>query len=337
MALTKELVQLMNGTITVQSPPVGAKKGSEFAVCLPLEPAAEIEIAGNENYKIEEAAGQSNPSTTKITHIDFHQKNAELILLVEDNADVVAYTASCLPDYRLAVAKDGQEGLEIATEIVPDLIITDVMMPFMDGFEMCQRLRKDEKTSHIPIIMLTAKADQESKMEGLEYGAEVYLEKPFYKEELLLRIRKLLDQRKILQRVYSKVAGLNQIAQEPEMPAQEVESTVAFSVIEDQFVVKVREEIEKNLQEEAYSVDQMCKHLFMSYSQLHRKLSALLDLSPNQYIKMLRLKKACELLSQTNSTVASIANQCGFGDAGYFGKVFKQEFGMTPQEWRNKV
>ena len=337
LALTKELVQLMNGIITVQSPPVGAKKGSEFAVCLPLDPAIEIEISDKEKYTTEESAGQPNPSTTKITHIDFQHKNAELILLVEDNADVVAYTASCLPDYRLAVAKDGQEGLEIATEIVPDLIITDVMMPFMDGFEMCQRLRKDEKTSHIPIIMLTAKADQESKMEGLEYGAEVYLEKPFYKEELLLRIRKLLDQRKILQRVYSKVAGLNQIAQEPEMPAQEVESTVAFSVIEDQFVVKVREEIEKNLQEEAYSVDQMCKHLFMSYSQLHRKLSALLDLSPNQYIKMLRLKKACELLSQTNSTVASIANQCGFGDAGYFGKVFKQEFGMTPQEWRNKV
>ena len=153
----------------------------------------------------------------------------------------------------------------------------------------------------------------------------------------MLRIRKLLDQRKILQRAYSKVAGLNPIAQETEVPSQEEVNVVAFSVIEDQFVVKVREEIEKNLQEEAYSVDQMCKHLFMSYSQLHRKLSALLDMSPNQYIKMLRLKKACELLSQTNGTVASIANQCGFGDAGYFGKVFKQEFGMTPQEWRNKV
>ena len=258
------------------------------------------------------------------------------ILLVEDNADVVAYTASCLPDYRLAVAKDGKEGLEIATEIIPDLIITDVMMPLMDGFEMVQKLRQEEKTSHIPIIMLTAKADQESKLEGLEHGAEVYLEKPFYREELLLRIRKLLDQRKVLQRAYARLAGL--IPGPVEMVEEEITEVVALPVseIEDHFVIKVREEIEQNLHLETYNVDQMCKHLFMSYSQLHRKLSALIDLSPNQYIKVLRLKKACTLLKETNATSASIANQCGFGDAGYFGKVFKQEYGMTPQEWRNQ-
>lgn len=336
LALTKELVQLMNGTITVKSPPVGAKKGSEFTVCLPLDALAEIENTGKEKYTTEDSAAANPVKAPVISHVDIRNKDAELILLVEDNADVVAYTASCMPDYRLAVAKDGKEGLEIATEIIPDLIITDVMMPLMDGFEMVQRLRQEEKTSHIPIIMLTAKADQESKLEGLEHGAEVYLEKPFYKEELLLRIRKLLDQRKILQGVYAKLAGL--VPGTIEIPDEEIAevATLPVSEIEDQFVVKVREEIEQNLHLETYNVDQMCKHLFMSYSQLHRKLSALIDLSPNQYIKVLRLKKACALLKETNATSASIANQCGFGDAGYFGKVFKQEYGMTPQEWRGQ-
>ena len=108
-----------------------------------------------------------------------HDPATPLILLVEDNADVVAYTASCLPDYRLAVGKDGKEGFEIAKEIIPDLIVTDVMMPFVDGFELCKLLRSDEHTSHIPIIMLTAKADIESKLEGLSTGADAYLEKPF--------------------------------------------------------------------------------------------------------------------------------------------------------------
>lgn len=129
----------------------------------------------------------------------------DLILLVEDNADVVAYTASCLSEYRLAVGKDGREGFDIACQIIPDLIITDVMMPFVDGFEMCKRLRQDERTSHIPIIMLTAKADMESKLEGLEHGADAYLEKPFYKDELKLRIKKLLEQRKLLQKYIQKL------------------------------------------------------------------------------------------------------------------------------------
>jgi signal transduction histidine kinase/CheY-like chemotaxis protein/AraC-like DNA-binding protein/ligand-binding sensor domain-containing protein len=336
LALTKELVQLMNGNIAVNSPPVGAKKGSEFTVRLPLELVAEQDHLFLKKNPSEDRVINNPAITPIISHADIRNKDAELILLVEDNADVVAYTASCLPDYRLAVAKDGKEGLEISGELIPDLIITDVMMPHMDGFEMVQRMRQDEKTSHIPIIMLTAKADQESKLAGLEHGAEVYLEKPFYREELLLRIRKLLDQRRILQRAYAKLAGL--ITESAEMAEEEfIEAEVMpVSEIEDHFVIKVREEIEQNLHEENYNVDLMCKHLFMSYSQLHRKLSALIDLSPNQYIKVLRLKKACTLLKETTATVASIANQCGFGDAGYFGKVFKQEYGMTPQEWRNQ-
>ena len=340
LALTKELVQLMNGSISVKSPPVGSKKGTEFIVIIPLNIVEEF-IETNESTYVPNNETTTPPilkSQESFENIILPNNGKELILLVEDNADVVAYTASCLNDYRLAVGRDGREGFDIATDLIPDLIITDVMMPFMDGFEMTKKLRQDERTSHVPIIMLTAKADMESKLEGIQYGAEAYLEKPFYKDELLLRIKKLLEQRKHLQLVYSKLAGVT-IPEKEEMIVDEIASPadkITLPPIEDKFVKKVREEIEINLHLEDYNVEQMSKHLFMSYSQLHRKLSALIGQSPNQYIKGLRIEKAKELLRSSDDTIANIASQCGFSDAGYFGKVFKQEVGKTPMEWRNE-
>ncbi|MFZ1369102.1 MAG: DNA-binding response regulator, partial [Ferruginibacter sp.] len=244
-----------------------------------------------------------------------------------------AYTASCLPDYRLAVGQDGREGFEIASEIIPDLVITDVMMPFVDGFELCSQLRHDERTSHIPIIMLTAKADLESKMEGLEKGADAYLEKPFNREELLVRIKKLLELRKNLQQIYLKKAGLRNedSAMEPVAP---VEEQISEHKTEDGFVQRVREAVETHLADNGFSVEQLCKMVFMSHSQLHRKLDALTGCSPNKFIRIIRLNKAKEMLKQPGSSIASIALDCGYNDPGYFARVFKQEFGITPQDWR---
>jgi signal transduction histidine kinase/DNA-binding response OmpR family regulator/ligand-binding sensor domain-containing protein len=333
LALTKELVKLMEGEITVKSPPTGSNKGSEFTVALPLKKVAMIEtgtthpdpaidrlriipsqkVNATQEIKsepIEEVAGNERP----------------LILLVEDNADVVAYTASCLPDYRLAVGKDGAEGLEIATDTIPDLIITDVMMPVMDGFELCQKLRKDERTSHIPIIMLTAKADMASKMEGLERGADVYLHKPFNREELLIRIKKLLELRTTLQQYYLKQSGLTDKTVSVPVPAD--------NKTEDAFVKKVREMIEAHLSDLDFTVEQLCKIIFMSHSQLHRKLEALTGCSPNKFIRIIRLNKAKELLKDPGNSIASIALDCGYNDPSYFSRVFKQENNVTPQEWR---
>jgi YesN/AraC family two-component response regulator len=252
-----------------------------------------------------------------------------LILLVEDNADVVTYTASCLPDYRLAVGKDGLEGMEIATDMIPDLIITDIMMPVMDGFELCQKLRNNQTTSHIPVIMLTAKADMASKMEGLQRGADAYLEKPFNREELLLRIKKLLELRKTLHQYYLKQAGLtDKSAPIPASPANDQ--------AEDIFVRKVREAVEAHLSDYDFTVEQLCKYVFMSHSQLHRKLEALTGCSPNKFIRIIRLNKAKELLKDPVNSIVSIALDCGYNDAGYFSRVFKQENKVTPQEWRLK-
>jgi YesN/AraC family two-component response regulator len=326
----------MNGSISVKSPPVGATKGTEFMIRIPLD-----------RVGVEESDGrQFTPFKTDIPEIRTQRTvpvpgkkpiektgSGPLILLVEDNADVVAYTAGCLPEYTLTVGNDGREGFEIATEIIPDLIITDVMMPFIDGFEMCRKLREDERTSHIPIIMLTAKADMSSKLEGLEKGADVYLQKPFHKEELLLHIKKLIEQREMLRTYYMKQLGLAAVAEEepiheiPEVPLKEAEHA---------FVTKVRQIVEDNFSNYEFNVEQLCKTVFMSHSQLHRKLDALTGYSPNQFIRNVRLKKAKELLADPGLSVAVIAMECGYNDPGYFARVFKQETGSTPQDWRTK-
>lgn len=334
LALTKELVKLMEGEITVKSPPTGANKGTEFTVTLPLKNMPAVE---NIIYPDIKDAVPEQINTVSFENLNkAEEKQATekpLILLVEDNADVVAYTASCLPEYRLAVGQDGREGFEIASEIIPDLIITDVMMPFVDGFELCRQLRSDEHTSHIPIIMLTAKADMESKMEGLEKGADVYLEKPFNREELLIRIKKLLELRKNLQQFYLKKAGLNNNAtSETILPPGE---QISENKIEDEFVKRVREAIETHLADTAFTVEQLCKLVFMSHSQLHRKLDALTGCSPNKFIRIIRLSKGKELLKNPSISIASIALDCGYNDPGYFARVFKQEYGVTPQDWRN--
>ncbi|RXK60825.1 hybrid sensor histidine kinase/response regulator [Lacibacter luteus] len=336
LALTKELVKLMNGTIAVKSPPVGATKGTEFTITLPLKKVHAEEVAATIPAFIKEPVVVTDAIRKEpvIINNEHTAAGTPLILLVEDNVDVVAYTASCLPNYKLAVGKDGKEGFDIAVEIIPDLIITDVMMPFIDGFEMCRRLRADERTSHIPIIMLTAKADMQSKLEGLDKGADVYLEKPFHKEELLLRIKKLLELRKNLQQYYSRQMG---IADKAEAASTEEIAIIPEEKAEHAFVKKVRELVEANFTNYEFSVEQLCKLIFMSHSQLHRKLEALTGCSPNKFIRIIRLNKAKELLADPSLSIAGIALDCGYNDPGYFARVFKQEFGVTPQEWRAEV
>ncbi len=335
LALTKELVKLMEGEITVKSPPTGSNKGSEFTVSLPL-----LKVADAEECRIIPLLQVSNKEVTttsvenEILVANRHDASTPLILLVEDNADVVAYTASCLPNFRLAVGKDGKEGLEIAKEIIPDLIITDVMMPFVDGFELCKLLRSDEHTSHIPIIMLTAKADIESKLEGLNTGADAYLEKPFNKDELLIRINKLLELRKNLQQYYLKKAGLADAAESSGIIAGT--GDMLNNKKENEFVKKVREVVELHLADTDFSVEQLYKSVFMSHSQLHRKLDALTGCAPNKFIRVIRFNKAKELLKDPSNNIGSVALDCGYNDPGYFARIFKQENGLTPHEWRMK-
>ncbi len=319
LALTKELVNLLQGEIQVKSPVTGSNKGAEFTVLLPLQMAAETIAEGLPETWAGPLAIAENPQIETPSPLETSSRH--LILLVEDNPDVAAYLNSCLPEYRLEFAKDGQEGFDKATELIPDLIISDVMMPRMDGFTLCQHLRNDERSSHIPIILLTAKADFESKLIGLDRGADVYLEKPFQPEELRLRIRKLLELREKLKQHYLQSAGLRREG-----------STLEKR--EDVFVQKIRECIEANLSDHTFSIEQLCKAIHLSQRQLQRKLEALTGFSPNQFIRSIRLNQAKTLLLDPELSVTAVAYDCGFSDPSYFARVFKQEFDRTPLEWR---
>lgn len=359
LALTKEFVKLMGGEITVRS---RTGEGTEFVVSLPVkkefrdsrdafrggtqdfEPiSSELKNALLEQVNENDLSTPVSPLPTlpfgekvKGVAADHGKENdLPLLLLIDDNPDVMTYLRSCLaPDYRLLSAQNGQEGTQLAIKHVPDLVVTDVMMPVMDGYEVCRFLKNDERTSHIPVVMLTAKAGFESRMEGLEMGADAYLAKPFHQEELLVRIKNLLEVRLRLQQHYRKVAGINAELFPFKLVKQQ---TPPVKEAEDYFMKKARRTVEAHLDDYEFNVEQLCKEIGMSHSHLHRKLSALTGCSASRFIRQIRLRKAQELLENPNLTITAVAFDTGFSDPGYFGRVFKQEFNMTPMEWRERM
>lgn len=322
LALVKELIKLMGGEISVRSK---LNEGTVFTILLPIRNVEkEIDIILQKPNKDNKVSQRLEINKLQQSEKTFENTNGKpRILLIEDNADVVAYIASCLNgDYDILVAVNGQEGIEIATEYIPDLIVSDVMMPIKDGFEVTKTLKYDLRTNHIPIIMLTAKADINSKLEGLQKGADAYLSKPFHKDELLIRIKKLLELRNNLQQHYLSIVTSDAPPNQDKI------------VQEDQFVIKLREVINSHLSDFDFSVEQLCKEMTMSSSQLHRKVTALTGLSPNKFLRYIRLTKAKKMLRDSDDPINVIAYETGFSDPSYFGRVFKKEFGMTPIEWR---
>jgi len=225
------------------------------------------------------------------------------------------------PAYNVLEARDGVEGVEKAKDEIPDLIVSDVMMPKMDGYELCQTLKLDEKTSHVPIILLTAKAGQESKIEGLETGADAYLVKPFDAKELLVRVKNLIEQRRKLRERYEKDLLVK--------PAVE-----HINSMEEQFLSRLVGVIEAHLADEAFSVEELGKEAGMSRSQIHRKLHALTNQSASEFIRHIRLRHAMDLLKSNAGTVSEIAYSVGFSSPAYFTKCFHEEFGSLPSEIR---
>jgi signal transduction histidine kinase/DNA-binding response OmpR family regulator len=359
LAITREIIKLMEGSVTVKS---YKRKGAEFEVILPMRPVGEgekksdedkvltMEIMDQELFPIDR--GSWPPVIEKIPMDTTKVKESPLILIADDNEDVLSFVSSCLnSDYIIDIAKNGRECEEMAYNLVPQLIVLDVMMPYKDGFDVCKNLKNDERTSHIPIIMLTAKADLASKLEGLEQGADAYLTKPFHKNELLLTIRKLLDLRRKLQQYYrsSLEVGISQRrtpnAQLSSMPFGSESSNDAAlrklsiplaNSLENKFVIKVKHTIEAHLEESDFDVETLCHLLTLSRSQVHRKLSALTGLSATHFIRFVRLLKAKEMIINSGFSIAAVAYDCGFNDPAYFSRVFKQEFGVSPHVWRER-
>ena len=328
LALVKELVELHHGTIQVQSE---TGKGTTFVVRLPLgrNHLKDDEIidmptsAEPTPHKVYVADADKPVEDAKVETESVQAKGGKpIILIVEDNADVRAYIKDYLVSaYEVTEARDGVEGIEKALEIIPDLIISDVMMPKKDGYEVCRTLKLDEKTSHIPIILLTAKAASENKIEGLEIGTDDYLIKPFEPKELLARVKNLIGLRRKLRERFSATVPLK--------PGE-----IAVSSIDDVFLKKVAAVVERRMGDENFSVEELGQEVAMSRSQLHRKLIALTNQSASDFIRYMRLHRAMDLLKNNAGTVAEVAYRVGYSNPSHFSTRFREQFGLTPGEAR---
>ena len=328
LALAKELVELHHGTIHVTSE-IG--KGTTFTVRLPLGRShlmddEIVELPANaESVALEvEGAVDHGVDEETLALADGGQSDHEkpVILVIEDNADVRAYIRGFLvPAYRVTEAPEGEACIDFALETLPDLIISDVMMPKKDGYEVCRILKLDERTSHIPIILLTAKAATENRIEGLEIGADDYLVKPFEPKELTARVKNLIDLRKKLRQRFGESSPLR--------PGE-----IAVSSIDDVFLRKAAAVVEQRMGDESFSVEDFGREVGMSRSQLHRKLTALTNQSPSDFIRYMRLHRAMALLRGNTGTVAEIAYSVGYGDPSHFSKRFHEVFGIPPGEVR---
>ncbi len=328
LALARELIELHKGEISVKSK---VDEGTVFTILLPLadvnepEQAADNDITGITLPDISiPASGSPQEDLNEEESVDYI-KNREIILIVEDNIDVRNYIREQLEDdYRIIEASDGQEGMIAALETIPDLILSDIMMPKMDGYEFSSAIRKDEKTSHIPIIMLTAKAGIDEKIEGLETGIDDYLTKPFNARELRVRVKNLILQRKELRKKFSNATVIKP-------------SEVSALDADQKFLQKTIKIIENHFEDEQFGVERLAEEAGVSVSQLNRKLKALIDQPAGQLIRSLRLQRAADLLVRNAGSVAEICYQVGFADQSYFSRAFKKQFGCSPSEYKGKM
>ncbi len=326
LALTKELVEVLGGKIEAQSQ---KGNGAVFKVLLPITNNAEKPpeiLRPKELYdKGIEVAKESVLS---------ENLDQPRILVIEDNLDVTAYIESILyNEYHVLTAPDGLKGIQMAYDTVPDIIISDVMMPEMDGYEVTKNLKADKRTSHIPIILLTAKAAEADKMKGLQAGADAYLMKPFNKAELLIRLDNLVKLRNELQAHYSTFPTAV-VSDNTVMAKKAVQTTSVKTSLDDQFIQKLHEVISNKLDDPELSITHLCKSVDLSHPQLYRKLKALTGKTPIQFIRSFRLHKANDLLQDSQLNISEIAYKVGFNDPNYFSRTYIQEFGRSPSEAR---
>ncbi len=316
LALTKELVELLNGSIDVTSE---LNQGTTFSIILPITNKAE-------DKELMHLQKQMTLGTV-VPQLDdsIADEDSNTVLIVEDNADMARFIASCLQTgYKVSFAKNGKEGLELAEANIPDIIITDVMMPIMDGYQLTQKLQTNTNTNHIPIIMLTSKALQEDKLEGITSGADAYITKPFQKKELRLRIQMLIAKRKKLQENYT----VNTVVKQTERKKETTDKNLIF-------LNTVIDAVHKHLDDSNFGATELAKFMAMSDSQLYRKLKAISNTSTAIFIRKVRLDKAKKLLKTTQLSVSEIAYATGFNDPNWFSKAFKEEYDQSPTEFRN--
>lgn len=341
LALVKSFVELHHGEARVESEP---GKGSDFIVVIPREQEGDSQVIHNDVDIVDNSVNASastgknvvdesvlqyiddgDRSHGKVQQLVSENTNRPTVLVIDDNTDIRQYERTLLQDeYVVLEAADGKEGLAVALKEVPDLVICDVMMPVMDGLELTERLKTNTATSHIPVIMLTAKNLEEHRAEGYEHGADSYITKPFHSKVLLARIENLLRQRQLLKNLYQG--------------AQEAEKEISESHLEDrdkQFLKQLQAIIQKNLSDSEFGVEDMGRQIGLSRVQLYRKVKAMTGSSVVDLLRKARLVKARRLLETRSMSVSEVAYEVGFSAPSYFTKCFKEEYGMLPGDVGN--
>jgi DNA-binding response OmpR family regulator len=339
LILATELVELHHGTIEARSR-VG--EGSAFIIRLPMGSShlAPGEII-RESASVDIKAGASTGTISRVfagfemEKTEMHNKyktesllepgiqgdETNIILAVEDSAAMRYYIRETLePGYTVVTAADGREGIQKAQEIIPDLIISDIMMPEVDGLELCRLLKNDVKTCHIPIVLLTAKAAEENILQGLETGADDYITKPFNTKLLIARIKNLIDKRRQLQNNINR-----------EMNLQPVKTSV--SKIDRKFLRDLQVVIKRNISDPEFNVEELCKKLYMGNTTLYRKIQALCGQTPTEFIRSCRLKRALQLLKGGYGSVTEVAFEVGFSSRAYFTKCFREKYQQLPSDF----
>ncbi|WP_367388873.1 ATP-binding protein [Lewinella sp. LCG006] len=331
LALVKELVELHKGSIRVESQEgigtvftISFKKGTshlkEHEIQHSSSPMATSTSAaiGRSDQIINRDIYPETQHVILPANTDHQDDDTPVVLIIEDNNAVRDYIKEHLiSSFQIVEAINGQKGIDLALELLPDLIISDIMMPEKNGYEVCAMLKKDQRTSHIPIILLTAKAAAEEKMHGLEIGADDYLVKPFDTKELEVRTRNLIASRLLLRKKFSESNTI-----EPQYAGN--------NALDKAFIENVCNIVETHLADEQFSVELLAREIGLSRSQLNRKLKALTDLSPNKFIQSFRLQKAKEMLEQGSGNVSEVALETGFNSTAYFIKCFGDKYGQTP-------
>ena len=329
LSLTREMITIYRGEIKVESE---LGKGSLFVVVIPvsreqfrqeeivdLQPGEKQDLVNQHDQVYEEIEYSEEMNAVQSSE---NRPEQAVILIVEDNADLRKYISSNLKnECRIVEAVNGKKGLATAIDEIPDLIITDLMMPEMDGMELCSQVRMDKRTNHIPIIMLTAKADKESKLQGLSTGADDYLVKPFDADELLVRVRNLIRQRSNLRDKYMKEFALNDPL------------TKEVADLHEDFLNSVVDCIHAHIAEFDFGVDQLARELGFSRSQLYRKLNSLTGYGPGDFIRNIRLKQAARMLREGHTNITTVLYSVGFNSPSHFSKCFRAFFGKNPSDY----
>jgi len=329
LALVKELVELHSWNISLESKE-GA--GTVFTLTIPLEKTIELEdektlpsFIKSADKKPEAVSLLIDDEIKDETEEEAKPESKPVILFVEDSSEVRSYVNDLLkPDYKVLLAENAEEGIELALKNIPDLIISDLMMPGMDGIEFCNKIKSDWQTSHIPFILLTAKVTDESKIEGLETGADDYLTKPFNYEELAARIKNLIEQRKRLRDKFSKEINI-----QPEK--------LTSNAVDGEFIQRILSAAEKNLGNAEFDTEHLAQELFVSRRQLHRKLQAITGQGPGEFIRVFRLKKAAQMLIENKLNVTQIAYEVGFESPAQFTRAFKKHFSCLPSDFNQNI